>query len=150
MKIGLGILTGILICFLLLFGYRKVINPYYTLLIPKFAVDTSRKISPQEDVISLKNETLGLEEKISSTNKRMDDFLVFGGIIITLLLAINIGVYINTDRQVDRHLKENFEKHREKVEKYLSEVEEMAGKVQAELELAQSHRKKFESLQTPT
>ncbi|MES2372202.1 MAG: hypothetical protein V4557_06460 [Bacteroidota bacterium] len=150
MKILFGILIGVIIAFSLLFGNRKLINPYYTLSIPEFVIDTSKKRLSQEDIISLKNQSLSLEEKLASNNKRLDDLLIFGGIIITLLLAISVGVYINAERKVEKHLKDNFDIHKEKVLKYLAEVEETAGKIKTELDLLQNIRKRTEQVQIPT
>jgi uncharacterized protein YneF (UPF0154 family) len=99
----------------------------------------------QEDVFEIKNEILTSNEKISSIDKRIDDVLVFGGIIVTLLLAINIGVFINVDKQVDKHLKDNFEVHKKKIMEYASEVEQAVGKIRTELELAQNLRRNFEN-----
>jgi predicted transporter len=49
------------------------------------------------------------EEKIASVNKRLDDILIFGGIIITLLLGINAGVFINAERQVESYMRRNYQ-----------------------------------------
>ena len=149
MKIIFGILIGVSIFFILFWGYRKIINPYYTLSIPQFVVDTSKKRLAQEDIIALKNQSLTLEEKLASNNKRIDDMLIFGGIIITLLLSINVVVYLNAEKEVDKYFREHFETHKQKVLKYLAEVEETAGKIKTELELLQNLRKQAETIQTP-
>jgi len=76
--------------------------------------------------------------------------LIFGGIIVTLLLAINVAVYVNSERQVDKYFRDNFEIHKQKVLKYTTEAEEMAGKIKAELELWQNLRKQqTQTVQTP-
>ncbi|MFZ6024240.1 MAG: hypothetical protein ACOYVG_07260 [Bacteroidota bacterium] len=144
MKVLFGILLGMIIVLCLLYGSKKVINPYYTLTIPKFLTDTTKKKYLQEDLIEIKNQTLTIEEKFASVNKRLDDMLVFGGIILTLILAINIGVFVNSERQVDKHMKDNFEIHKNKVLNTLSDVEKTAGRIKAELDIAQDLRKKFE------
>lgn len=62
-------------------------------------------------------------EKISSINKRIDDILIFGGIIVTLLLGISVGVYIKAESEVDRHFKDNFDSIRNKATEYMSKIE---------------------------
>jgi len=149
MRIFLGILIGICITFALLWGYRKFINPFYEVSVPHFVADTSKKVLVQGDMVELKSQNLSTIEKIESVNKRLDDLLIFGTIIITLLLAINVTVYVNTDRQVDKYFRDNFEAHKEKVTKHLAEVEEMAGKIKTEFEIIQNIRKQSETVQTP-
>ncbi|HMH21345.1 MAG TPA: hypothetical protein VK563_06200 [Puia sp.] len=150
MKIALGISIGVFSTLAIFLWFRVFINPKYTLSIPQFITDTSRKRLAQEDIISLKNQSLGFEEKIASANKRLDDMLIFGGIIVTLLLAINVAVYVNSERQVDKYFRDNFEIHKQKVLKYTTEAEEMAGKIKAELELWQNLRKQqTQTVQTP-
>ena len=149
MKVFLGILLGIGITFALFWGYREVVNPYYKVSIPQFVVDSSKKVASEGDIIVLKSQGLKIEERIESANKRLDDMLIFGGIIITLLLAINVTVYVNSERQVEKYFRDNFEIHKQKVTKYLSDVEEMAGKIKTELELIQNIKKQGQSVQTP-
>jgi uncharacterized protein YneF (UPF0154 family) len=146
MKVVWGILLGFCLVFVLLWGYRNIINPNYILSIPQFVSGTSRKRPAQEDIIALKSQSLNLEEKIASANKRVDDLLIFGGIIITLLLAINVGVYVNAEKQADKYFRDNFEIHKQKILKYLVETEEAANKIKAELELTVSERKQIESV----
>jgi uncharacterized protein YneF (UPF0154 family) len=149
MKVLLGVLIGFFVVFSLFWGYRKIINPYYTLTIPKFVSDSSNKRIAQDDIINLKSQSLSLEEKIASANKRLDDLLIFGTIIISLLLGINVSVYVSAERQVEKYFKENFDAHKKKVEDTVKSVEEMAGKIKAELELAEASRKRLENVQTP-
>ena len=138
MKLVQGILLGIGLTFGLFLGYRQVISPYYALTVPRFVTDTTKKVIAQGDVVDLKNQNLSTIEKIEALNKRLDDLLIFGAIIITLLLAINVSVFVNTDRQVDKYFRDNFETHKNKVTKYLEEVTEMAGKVQTQFDLIQN------------
>jgi hypothetical protein len=149
MKILLGILTGVCLVLILFYGFRKIVNPYYAVSIPQFITDTSKKRLAQEDLIGLKTATLSLEEKISSANKRIDDILIFGGIIVTLLLAINVVVYVNAERQVEKYFRDNFEAHKQKVLTYRDEIEEMVGQAKTELELAQTLRRQAQTIQTP-
>jgi uncharacterized protein YneF (UPF0154 family) len=149
MKVLLGVLIGFFIVFSLFWGYRRIINPYYTLMIPKFVSDTSNKRIAQDDIIGLKNQSFNLEEKIASANKRLDDLLIFGTIIISLLLGINVSVYVSAERQVEKYFRENFDAHKKKVEDTVKNIEEMAGKMKTELELAETSRKRIENVQPP-
>ena len=150
MKILFGIAIGIGLVFSVFWVFRKAVSPYYLLSVPKFITDTTKKSYSIEDLNNLRVQSLALEEKLASTNKRIDDLLIFGGIIITLLLAINVGVFVNAQREVDKHLKENFENHKTKILGYLAEVEETVGRAKAELELVQDLRKNAEPITTPT
>jgi hypothetical protein len=127
-KYLIGILSGILIMCLLLWGFRVIINPQYALSVPHFVTDTSKKRPSQEDIIALTKQFLLIEEKTVSTNKRMDDILVFGGIIITLLLAINVSIFVNAERLVEKYFKENFETHKKRAEKYADDALRAASK----------------------
>ena len=67
-------------------------------------IDTS-KVSMAQSFLQIKNAQSNYEEKFSSIGKRLDDFLVFGGVVITLLLAITVSVYLKTESEVDKHMK---------------------------------------------
>lgn len=56
-----------------------------------------------------------VNEAMSSLHSRINDFYIFAGIVITLLLAINVGVYIKADEEVDKHFRENFGTYRKKI-----------------------------------
>ena len=58
-----------------------------------------------QSFLQIKNAQSNYEEKFSSIGKRLDDFLVFGGVVITLLLAITVSVYLKTESEVDKHMK---------------------------------------------
>ena len=55
---------------------------------------------------------------VNSLHTRINDFYIFAGIVITLLLAINVGVYIKADEEVDKHFRENFDKYEKEVKKF--------------------------------
>lgn len=52
---------------------------------------------------------------VGSLHSRINDFYIFAGIVITLLLAINVGVYVRADEEVERHVNENFSKYEKKI-----------------------------------
>ena len=58
--------------------------------------------------------TADVNEAASSLHSRINDFYIFAGIVITSLLAINIGVYIK-DEEVERHVNENFSKYEKRI-----------------------------------
>lgn len=150
MRVAWGITIGFCILFVLFWGYRKVITPFYTLTVPKFVTDTSKKYMSQEALNDLKTSELTLTEKVESENKRLDDILIFGGVIVTLLLAINIGVYVNAKKEVANYMEDNFSIHKKKIDDILAEVQESAGKAKTELELFQAFTKdQTRKIQTP-
>lgn len=58
----------------------------------------------------------GIDAAISTLHTRINDFYIFAGIVITLLLAINVGVFIRADAEIDKHIKENVFIYRERIE----------------------------------
>lgn len=60
--------------------------------------------------------TPNINESVASLHSRINDFYIFAGIVITLLLAINVGVYIRAQDEIERHIDENFEEYREQIE----------------------------------
>jgi len=53
--------------------------------------------------------TSDMNEVVNSLHTRINDFYIFAGIVITLLLAINVGVFIRAEDEVEKHIKENFD-----------------------------------------
>jgi len=76
-----------------------------------------------------------LDEEITSFNQRLDDLYILGGIIIALLLAINIGVYIKAEAEIEKHFKDSFSKYKEQVINCVNEAESLIKKAQTELDL---------------
>lgn len=64
---------------------------------------TNTKALPIHDV--------GLEPAVNALHSRINDFYIFAGIVITLLLAINVGVFVKADEEVDRQIIKQFGKH---------------------------------------
>jgi len=52
---------------------------------------------------------------VSSLHSRINDFYIFAGIVITLLLAINVGVFVKADDEIDTQIKKSFGKHEEQI-----------------------------------
>jgi hypothetical protein len=57
-----------------------------------------------------------VDATMSAIHTRINDFYIFAGIVITLLLAINVGVFIRAEDEVDKHIRGNFEAYRKKIE----------------------------------
>lgn len=129
-----GILLGVSIVLVFLAGYRTIITKYAPVNTPQWAYD-SKFVSTDkgkdvqsiiENVNSLKIQIVNLDEKVYSTNRRLDDFFIYGTVIITLLLAIIVGVYFRADAEVENYFKENHDSHIRKMDEY---VEEAAGQL---------------------
>ena len=54
---------------------------------------------------------------VTALHTRINDFYIFAGIVITLLLAINVGVYIKADQEVDHHMRENVQRYIDDIRK---------------------------------
>lgn len=146
MKLLLGILIGILLS---IAGYK-----IYTLFSFRALKDenlaellANNKQMQGDEFNEFKIHAINIEEKINSINKRVDDWLVFGGLLITLLLAINVGVFVRAEGEVERHFKENFEKYKGQVIKQTVEAEKHVGMIMSELKLLQGIRARLESHQ---
>ncbi len=106
--------------------------------LPHIISDTSRVVKKQdffEHINTVKTEQLSISERVASINKRIDDLIVFGGIIVTLLLAINVSVYIRADAQVEKHFRTNFENHKLKADTYLAVISKAAERANSELSM---------------
>ncbi|MBS1777821.1 MAG: hypothetical protein JST70_00755 [Bacteroidetes bacterium] len=147
-KLLLGIAIGILITLSLLFYYRKTL--YVEEFHPTFSASdttTNNKNELVQDIITLKIANNNIDEKIVSINKRFDDILIFGGIIITLLLAINVGVYVKAENEVKRHFEQHFDSYKKKIEDDAEQVKILLSQVKADAELAQKMKKEVKSNQ---
>jgi hypothetical protein len=150
-KYLLGALIGIFIFLAIYFSYRKIFlverfdySHYKNSSVLAFPPKTALNDSLSTDYkIVLSN----LEEKNSSINKRVDDLLIFGGIIITLLLAINIAVYVNAESIVEKHLKENYEKYNQKIKSFADQAEIEFIKLRTQVDLITGLKEKLEITQ---
>jgi hypothetical protein len=138
-----GILLSVFIMISIHFGYRKFIAPESVAGAYGFAkIDTnlySKKLLPSELnqlILELKITDKNLEEKIASANKRWDDFLVFGGIIITLLLAIYVGQFLQTQSVVRKRFEKNFEKYKQQIINYVTDSEAELNKIKTNVDLS--------------
>ena len=96
-------------------------------IVPYLSYDKIEKDKISE--LMLLNYTI--EEKLNSVNKRIDDLYIFGGIIITLLLAINVGVYVKAESDVEKHFRDNYETYKTKILGLVEEAEQHAGKLKS-------------------
>jgi hypothetical protein len=60
-----------------------------------------------------------VNEAVSSLHSRINDFYIFAGIVITLLLAINVGIYVKADEEVDKQIKQQFEVYKMEIKRIL-------------------------------
>jgi len=142
-KILFGLLAGIMLTITCTFVYRTYwLRDYATKPVFTRMVDTA-KINYQQSIFQLNVVNANLDEKISSFNKRMDDFLVFGGIIITLLLAVTVSVYLKTETEVSKHFEERFGDYAKKVKEKHDEILTMVTRAQIEFENLQAFKKKL-------
>ena len=72
-----------------------------------------------------------LEEKIVSLNKRLDDFYILSAVIVTLLLAINIGIFVKAGHEIKDHFDEHFQEHQEKIKKISEDSAKLFGIIQS-------------------
>jgi hypothetical protein len=113
-SILLGIMIGIFLAVSISFVYDVFLLSHKTFQsYSPLANDTSEI---HNNIRDLKTANINNEEKIGSLNKRFDDLLIFGGIIITLLLAINLTVYVKTESEVDKYFKKHFKEYESKIQ----------------------------------
>ena len=150
-----GMLMGVALILSILAGYRNIITKYAPINIPNWTYD-SKFISTDkgkniqsiiENVNSLKIELVNLDEKVYSTNKRLDDLLIYGTVVITLLLAIIVGVYFRASAEVDKYFKENFDSHIEKMNGYVIESAGVLAKIKANVAFTEKNFKQKEQEQ---
>jgi uncharacterized integral membrane protein len=130
------------LCLFLLFLYlfdKPVVSRYFSDLeiakikseITKVSIaDTNKSL-----LTEVKSQLANNEEKLSSINKRFDDLYILAGIIVTLLLAINVGIFVNTDSKIDKYFTEHYEETTKKVKKYEIQIEALFSEYKALVEL---------------
>jgi len=130
-KILSGVIIGFFLAFTLSFLYKTYwLRDYVCSSNSIEKIDTS-KSSMASCVYQIKSLHGNYEEKFSSINKRLDDFLVFGGVIITLLLTITVSVYLKTEVEVAKHFKTNFYELEKQIVGIKNKAEESLGTIQA-------------------
>lgn len=87
MRFAFGFLSGLFIAFILYWGH-----------IPNEQVKKPDEIMNDTTLSLTKND---LKVALSSINRKLDDQLILGGLLIILLLAVNMGVYIKCTDNAD-------------------------------------------------
>jgi hypothetical protein len=83
-----------------------------------------------KDSIEVSSNLALQEERITSLNKRFDDFYVLGGIILTLMFILVASVYIKSEKDVKTHLDQNFEAHKEEIQAKLDKATEFLSEIE--------------------
>lgn len=107
---------------------KEVLKTIPSQISPKFVQNDSMNTNKDyniENQIEIKT----INERIQSINQRFDDLYIFGGIIITLVLAIIVSVYIRAESEVDKHFKDNFEKYKNQIIKNSIEAEKIISEI---------------------
>ena len=112
-----GILLGVALLLFVIAVWPNTINKVNdkVLVVDTTQIPISLKEINDKEIFStvsnLKTESSVNEEKLNSFNSRLGDFYIFIGILVTLLLAINVSVYIKTPGEVEKYMKKNFASH---------------------------------------
>lgn len=67
----------------------------------------------------------GLEVSVNALHSRINDFYIFAGIVITLLLAINVGVFVRADEEVDRQMEKTIGPHQKEIIKIAGDCRDL-------------------------
>jgi len=78
-----------------------------------------------------------VNDAVTSLHSRINDFYIFAGIVITLLLAINVGVYVKASAEVNEQINKMADDH----EKLINRLNEEGAKVIKELKTLNAKRK---------
>jgi hypothetical protein len=152
-KVVLGILIGIFTVLIVYFSYRiyylpdKPITFYQTIL---DSARTSRTLAIREKLADIKIAEANTDEKLISINKRFDDYLLFGGIVVTLLLGIVATVYFKTEAEVAKNFDEKFGDYQKRIQAAADKVEKLLNSVEAEAEIIQGIRQTLSASQSKT
>jgi len=127
-----GFVLCALIALLFVVAYSKTKQAKELIAIEKQTIDLLKNPNGKIPILSedeLNIKINAVDEKINSVNKRFDDLYLLGGTIVTLLLAINIGIFLRTQAEVDRYFKKNFEAHLGRITDYEKQAAEQLGKI---------------------
>jgi hypothetical protein len=105
---------------------------------------------PDNVIIDMKVAITSLEEKISAMHTRFEDLYIFAGIIITLLLAINVTVYVRAESEVEKQIKGYDKIYSEKIAEYIQQAEVQVFKLNTEIDLIIKMKERLGDLQEPT
>jgi hypothetical protein len=140
-KYLLGFVVGVLCVLIALVGYTKICLANQLIRIEQ-KTNCMLKDSAQENIQASINDfnikLVSGDEKIASLHKRFDDLYVLGGTIVVLLIAINIGIYVRTEDEVERYFTENFEVHNKKILNFLEQSADAVAKIDANLAVSQN------------
>ena len=126
--IGTLLILGTLLCYSKITQASQLIEIQHQTL--KLLTDTTKKNSPASlNEINIK--IVNLDEQITSLNKRFDDFYIMGSIVVVLLLAINVGVFVNIEWKIERYFKSNFDGHLGRIMDYEKKSSDMFGRIKA-------------------
>jgi hypothetical protein len=131
-KYLLGFVVGVLCVLIALVGYTKIC------LANQLMLKDSAQENIQASINDFNIKLVSGDEKIASLHKRFDDLYVLGGTIVVLLIAINIGIYVRTEDEVERYFTENFEVHNKKILNFLEQSADAVAKIDANLAVSQN------------
>ncbi len=145
LHIGMGTALGVILCLAALAlkmgicgkntsqGGPSIQNAKTKIDTVKFGNYTLEIKERSEVEVRERNEVL--EEKIKSFNDRIADLYVSVGVIVTLLLAIFVGLYVKTEVEVEKHMYEIFEKYRNEIERMSGDASSLLTEIQSKSEL---------------
>ena len=77
--------------------------------------------------------TSDVNEAVGALHSRINDFYIFAGIVITLLLAINVGVFIRAEDEVEKHIDENFGRYKKKIKNVYNKCEQILNDLEGDI-----------------
>ncbi len=89
-----------------------------------------KDLGTSEIALGLKDEGGALmEERINSIHQRISDFYLFEGIVITLLLTINVGIFLRAKQEIETHFSENLDSYKIRLQEIQDECERIADEI---------------------
>lgn len=154
-KFIFGIIIGILLLLILYFcfnlGKEKREDTVFFRMEKVISIVNEKSKFKSESTSELMEQKLKNainEERINTLNTRFNDLYVLGGIIVTVLLAINLGVYIKTEQEVAKHFTDNYSEYKTQIEEKLTESTTLVQKIKAEYNSVAELKKKNEQQTT--
>lgn len=144
----IGLLSGIIFCLVAYYIFNEyLLSNHQNDILSKSDSTQINDLIDRVKENNFKPKSIYIDERINSIDKRFDDLYILGGIIIMLLLAINVGVYLKAESEVEKHFTENFDKYKKQIIQCVSDSESMIEKVITELNLLSKLRESKESVQ---